>query len=246
MYVVATPIGNLEDISLRALRILKEVDAIACEDTRRTLKLLNVYGIRKRLVSYYEPREAQKALVILELLKGGKDVALVSDSGTPGLSDPGFRVIRRAIEEGIGVVPVPGATALAAALSTAGLPTDRFLFLGFPPPKKEAARRILISLKEERATLVFYLPTRRIAEFLLLIKESLGDRQVVIAREITKVHEEFIRGQAGELLTRLESRPLKGEATVLVQGTGKEDVKREPSNAKNQKSENRRNNDCGN
>ena len=218
LYVIATPIGNLEDISLRALRILKEVDAVACEDTRRTLKLLNAYKIQKRLISYYQPKEGRKSPLILALLKGGKDIALVSDSGTPGVSDPGFRLIREAVQEGMTVVPVPGASAVAAALSAAGLPTDRFLFLGFPPPKREATRKLLLSLKEERSTLVFYLPTRKIAEFLLLLEEALGTRQVVIARELTKIHEEFIRGEARELLTRIGEKKLKGEATVLVQG----------------------------
>jgi len=218
LYVIATPIGNLEDISLRALRILKEVDAVACEDTRRTLKLLNAYKIQKRLISYYQPKEGRKSPLILALLKEGKDIALVSDSGTPGLSDPGFRLIREAVQEGMTVVPVPGASAVAAALSAAGLPTDRFLFLGFPPPKREATRKLLVSLKEERATLVFYLPTRKIAEFLLLLEEALGTRQVAIARELTKIHEEFIRGEARELLTRIGEKKLKGEATVLVQG----------------------------
>jgi 16S rRNA (cytidine1402-2'-O)-methyltransferase len=218
LYVIATPIGNLEDISLRALRILKEVDAVACEDTRRTLKLLNAYKIQKRLISYYQPIEGRKSPLILALLKGGKDIALVSDSGTPGLSDPGFRLIREAVQEGMTVVPVPGASAVATALSAAGLPTDRFLFLGFPPPKREATRKLLVSLKEERATLVFYLPTRKIAEFLLLLEEALGTRQVVIARELTKIHEEFIRGEARELLSRMGEKKLKGEATVLVQG----------------------------
>jgi 16S rRNA (cytidine1402-2'-O)-methyltransferase len=218
LYVIATPIGNLEDISLRALRILKEVDAVACEDTRRTLKLLNAYKIQKRLISYYQPKEGRKSPLILALLKGGKDVALVSDAGTPGLSDPGFRLIREAVQEGMTVVPVPGASAVAAALSAAGLPTDRFLFLGFPPPKREATRKLLVSLKEERSTLVFYLPTRKIAEFLLLLEEVLGSRRVVIARELTKIHEEFIRGEAGELLGRIGEKKLKGEATVLVQG----------------------------
>jgi 16S rRNA (cytidine1402-2'-O)-methyltransferase len=218
LFVTATPIGNLEDISLRALRVLKEVDIIACEDTRRTLKLLNAHKIQNRLISYYQPKEGQKLPLILGILKEGKNVALVSDAGTPGLSDPGFKLIREAIKAGIRVVPIPGVSAVAAALSAGGLPTDRFLFLGFPPPKREATRKILHSLKDEKATLVFYLPTRKIAEFLLLLNEVLGNRPVVIARELTKVHEEFIRGETGELLSRLEKRVLKGESTVLVQG----------------------------
>ena len=150
LYIVATPIGNLEDITLRALRILKEVEAIACEDTRQTVKLLNAYDIRKRLISYFQPRERQRVPEIIGLLKSGKDVALVSDAGTPGISDPGFPLIREALKEGFRVVPIPGPSALAAALSAAGLPTHRVLFVGFPPPKKEATRKLLASLKMKR------------------------------------------------------------------------------------------------
>ncbi len=218
LYIVATPIGNLEDVSLRALRILKEVEAIACEDTRQTVKLLNAYEIRKRLISYFQPRENRRVPEIIGLLKSGKDVALVSDAGTPGISDPGFPLIREALKEGVRVVPIPGPSALAAGLSAAGLPTHRVLFAGFPPPKKEATRKLLASLKEEEATLVFYLPVRRIPEFLAAILETLGDRKMVIARELTKIHEEFIRGTASELLEAAGKRTFKGEATVLIHG----------------------------
>jgi len=218
LFIVATPIGNLEDITLRALRVLGEVEAIACEDTRQTLKLLNRYGLRKRLISYFQPREGQKTPEIIALLKSGRDVALVSDAGTPGISDPGFPLIREALKAGVPVVPVPGPSAAAAALAASGLPTHRFLFVGFPPPKKQALRRFVASFEEEEATLVFYLPTRRIREFLEAVQTGLGDRRVVIARELTKVHEEFIRGTAGELLAALGDCELKGEATVLVQG----------------------------
>jgi 16S rRNA (cytidine1402-2'-O)-methyltransferase len=218
LFIVATPIGNLEDITLRALRILGEVEAIACEDTRQTVKILNRYGLKKRLISYFHPREGQKVPEIIALLGSGKDVALVSDAGTPGISDPGFPLIREALRAGIPVIPVPGPSAVAAALAASGLPTHRFLFAGFPPPKKEASRKLVASLREEEATLVFYLPTRRIREFLETVRAGLGDRRVVIARELTKVHEEFIRGTAGELLEGLGDRVLKGEATVLVEG----------------------------
>jgi len=218
LYIVATPIGNLEDITFRAVRVLGEVEAVACEDTRQTVKLLNRYGLRKRLISYFHPREGRKIPEIIGLLKSGKDVALVSDAGTPGISDPGFPLIREALKEGIVVVPIPGASAAAAALSAAGLPTHRFLFAGFPPPKKEGLRKLLLSLREEEATLVFYLPTRRMIEFLEAVLSGLGDRRIVIARELTKIHEEFIRGTAGDLLCSLVNRPLKGEATVLVEG----------------------------
>jgi len=218
LYIVATPIGNLEDITLRAVRIFKEVEAIACEDTRRTAKLLNKYEIRKRLISYFQPRERQRIPEILALLKAGKSVALVSDAGTPGISDPGFPLIREALKEGIRVVPVPGPSALTAALSASGLPTHRVLFAGFPPPKNEATRKLLVSLKDEEATLIFYLPVRRIPEFLHLILDTLGDRRTVIAREITKIHEEFIRGAARELVEAASKRTFKGEATVLIEG----------------------------
>jgi 16S rRNA (cytidine1402-2'-O)-methyltransferase len=218
LFIVATPIGNLEDITLRALRILGEVDAVACEDTRQTIKLLNKYGLRKRLISYFHPHEGRKVPEIIGLLRSGRDVALVSDAGTPGISDPGFPLIREALKESIPVVPVPGPSAVAAALSASGLPTHRFLFAGFPPPKREGLRKLLLALGREEATLVFYLPTRRVLEFLEAVLATLGDRRVVIARELTKIHEEFIRGKAADLRVSLEKRPLKGEATVLVEG----------------------------
>lgn len=218
LFVVATPVGNLEDITLRALRVLGEVEAVACEDTRQTLKLMNKYQLRKRMISYYHPHEGRKIPEIIGLLRSGRDVALVSDAGTPGISDPGFPLIREALKEGIQVVPIPGPSAVAAALSASGLPTHRFLFAGFPPPKKEGLRKLLQSLQGEQATLVFYLPTRRALEFLGAVLATLGDRRVVIARELTKIHEEFIRGTAADLLNSLEKRPLKGEATVLVEG----------------------------
>jgi len=218
LYVVATPIGNLEDITLRALRILGEVAAIACEDTRQTVKILNRYDLKKPLISYFHPREGRRIPEIIGLLKAGKDIALVSDAGTPGISDPGFPLIREALREGIPVVPIPGPSAVAAALSAGGLPTHRFLFAGFPPPKRTGLRKALESLAAENATLVFYLPTRRLGEFLQASIEVLGDRRIVIARELTKVHEEFLRGTATELAAALGSRVLKGEATVLIEG----------------------------
>lgn len=218
LFVVATPIGNLEDITFRAVRVLGEAEAIACEDTRQTLKLLTRYGLKKRLVSYFHPREGRKIPEIIGLLKLGKDVALVSDAGTPGISDPGFPLIREALKENIQVIPIPGPAAVAAALSASGLPTHRFLFAGFPPPKREGLRKLLLSLKEEEATLVFYLPTRRVLEFLEAVLEGLGDRKVVVARELTKIHEEFLRGTASALIRDLKDRLLKGEATVLVEG----------------------------
>jgi len=219
LYVVATPIGNLEDLTLRALRTLREVQVIACEDTRQTRKLLNKYSIKKKLVSYYHPKESQKIPQIIGLLKQGKDVALVTDSGTPGLSDPGYPLIREAIAQRIRIIPIPGPSAVTSALSAAGLPTHRFLFLGFLPPKKEATKKLLRSLKNEKATLVFYLPTRRLLTFLDLTRETIGNRQVVIAREMTKIYEEFLRGTTEELLKKLEEKKLKGEATILISGS---------------------------
>ncbi len=218
LFVVATPIGNLEDMTFRAVRILGEVGAIACEDTRQTLKLLNRYQLRKPLISYYQPQEGRKIPEILGLLLGGKDVALVSDSGTPGISDPGYRLIAEAVRNGIRVVPVPGPNAAASALSASGLPTHRFVFIGFPPPKAGAVRKLLLSLVEEEGTLIFYLPTRRVADFLKLVLETMGDRFAVIARELTKIHEEFLRGHVSVLMEKPGISSLKGEAVFLVQG----------------------------
>ncbi len=218
LYLVPTPIGNLEDITLRSLRILQEVDVIACEDTRVTIKLLNKYGIKKKLISYYQPREQARIPYILQLLKQGKKVALVSDAGTPGISDPGYRLIQAAIEEKINLVPLPGPSALTASLCASGLPVHRVLFLGFPPPKKEKLRKLLLSLKEEKGTIVFYLPTRQLTDFLSLALETLGNRRMVIAREITKIHEEFIRGKIEEVLDQVKNRKIRGEATLLIEG----------------------------
>jgi len=219
LYIVATPIGNLEDFTIRALKILNEVSIIACEDTRQTRKLLNKYNIKKPLISYFHPKERQKIPQIIRLLRKGNDVALVTDSGTPGISDPGYPLIREAIANQIKIVPLPGASALTAALSASGLPSHRFLFVGFPPPKKGSTQKLLASLKEEKATLVFYLPPRRIHSFLQAVLETIGNRQVVIAREMTKIHEEFLRGTAKDLLNILERKELKGEATILIQGS---------------------------
>ncbi|MBN2206708.1 MAG: 16S rRNA (cytidine(1402)-2'-O)-methyltransferase [Candidatus Aminicenantes bacterium] len=218
LYVVATPIGNLEDIGRRALRVLGEVDLIACEDTRRTVKILNRHGIRAKLTSYYQGREKQKAPVILRALEEGRDVALVSDAGTPAVSDPGFSLVRDAVRKGIRVVPVPGPCALTAALCASGLPTHRFLFVGFPPPKAEALKKWLKALEDEEGTLALYLPARKVRRFLEAVFEILGDREVVLAREITKIHEEFRRGTVKELLETADDVLEKGELTVLIHG----------------------------
>lgn len=218
LYVVATPIGNLEDITLRALKILSEADYIVCEDTRVTLKLLNKYGIKKKLISYYQPKELSRLPFILQLLREGKKIALVSDSGTPGISDPGYHLIKAAIEENFQVTPIPGASALTASLCASGLPIHRVLFLGFPASKKGKLKRLLESLKEEPGTMVFYLPTRKLISFLEIALEILGNRKAVIAREISKIHEEFIRGKIEEIIACLKGQQIKGEATLLIEG----------------------------
>ena len=218
LFVVATPIGNLEDITFRAVRVLKEVDLIAGEDTRQALKLLNRYEIRKELLSFHEPRERERLPRLMERLRLGRDVALISDAGTPAISDPGFRLVREAVREGIRVVPIPGPSAVAAALCAGGLPTHRFLFLGFPPPKKEAARKKLDAVRDEEGTLVFYLPGRKLIEFCGLIGETLGERALVVAREMTKIHEEFVRGNPLEIVQYFENKQIKGELTILVEG----------------------------
>jgi 16S rRNA (cytidine1402-2'-O)-methyltransferase len=225
LFVVATPIGNLEDITYRAVRVLGEAAAIACEDTRQTVKLLNRFNLRKPLISYFQPREGQKIPEIMSLLASGKDVALVSDAGTPAISDPGYRLVAEAVRRGIPVVPIPGPNAAVAALSASGLPTHRFLFIGFPPPKTEAVRKLLAGLAEEEGTLIFYLPLRRLEAFLVLVRDTLGERFVVVARELTKIHEEFLRGRASGILRRQGSGDLRGEATVLVQGKTRKEIK---------------------
>lgn len=218
LYIVATPIGNLDDLTIRALKTLETVPIIACEDTRHSRKLLNKYKLNKKLISYYQAKEKQKTKQIIHLLKEGTDVALISDAGTPCISDPGFPLVRSAIDEKIEIVPIPGASAVTTALSAAGLPTNKFLFLGFPPVKKHATRKLLQSLINIDATLVFYLPPHKIISFLSTVQNILSKRQIVIAREMTKVYEEFLRGSAAELLNILKSKNIKGEATVLIQG----------------------------
>ncbi|MDD8025584.1 MAG: 16S rRNA (cytidine(1402)-2'-O)-methyltransferase [Acidobacteriota bacterium] len=221
LYVVATPIGNLEDITFRALRVLKEAAAIACEDTRRTSLLLARYEIKNRLISHYQPREGARVPMLIGMLKEGKDLALVSDAGTPAISDPGFRLVREAVREGIRVVPVPGPSAVTAALSAAGLPTHKFLFVGFPPPKAEGLRKALAALADQDATLIFYVPGRKLATFLEAVLAGLGDRPVAVARELTKIHEEFLRGKASDLAAQAGQRVFKGELTILIAGKEK-------------------------
>ena len=218
LYLVATPIGNLEDITLRALRVLKEVDLIACEDTRQTLKLLNHYDIKTRLVSYHEHNEMTKAAELVVNLEGGARIALVTDAGMPGISDPGFRLIALAIRHHVPVVPIPGASAFLAALVASGLPTDSFRFSGFLPAKAGQRRKLLESVKDSPRTQVFYEAPHRLLDTLADVVEVLGEsRHVVVAREVTKLHEEFLRGQATEILEQLKARgDVKGEITLLI------------------------------
>ena len=218
LYLVATPIGNLEDITLRAVRVLKEVDVIACEDTRQTQKLLNHYGITTRTISYHEHNEMTRAAELVKELQEGASVALVTDAGMPGISDPGFRLISLAIRHHVPVVPIPGASAFLAALVASGLPTDSFRFSGFLPAKRGERRAALEALKPSPRTQVFYEAPHRIVEALSDVVEVLGNaRHVVIAREVTKLHEEFLRGRAGEVLQTLQARDgVKGEITLLI------------------------------
>jgi 16S rRNA (cytidine1402-2'-O)-methyltransferase len=218
LYLVATPIGNLEDITLRALRVLTQADLIACEDTRQTQKLLNHYGITTRTTSYHEHNEmTRSAELVLELEQGAR-IALVTDAGMPGISDPGFRLISLAIRHHIPVVPIPGASAFLSALVASGLPTDSFRFSGFLPAKRGQRRHVIESIRESARTQVFYEAPHRVTEALEDIVEILGgQRHVVIAREVTKLHEEFLRGHAAEILQTLKDRgDIKGEITLLI------------------------------
>ena len=218
LYLVATPIGNLEDITLRALHVLKEVDQIACEDTRHTQKLLNHYGITTRTISYHEHNEMTRAAELVKEMQEGASVALVTDAGMPGISDPGYRLISLAIRHHVPEVPIPGASAFLAALVASGLQTDSFRFSGFLPAKRGERRAALEAVRTSPRTQVFYEAPHRIVETLADVVEVLGDaRHVVIAREVTKLHEEFLRGRAGEILAALQARgAVKGEITLLI------------------------------
>ena len=221
LFVVATPLGNLEDLTFRALRILREADLVACEYTRQTMKLLRRYDLRKELVSYFEPNEGRRIPLLIDRLKKGQKVALVSDAGTPAISDPGYRLVREAIKEGVAVVPIPGPSAATAALSASGLPTHRFLFLGFAPAKAHALRKALLDVAGEKGTLLFFVPARKLAFFLETAGSTLGDRPAVIAREVTKIFEEFIRGTISQVQAEIGQKKLKGEVTVLLGGAEK-------------------------
>jgi 16S rRNA (cytidine1402-2'-O)-methyltransferase len=231
LYLVATPIGNLEDITLRALRILKHADLIACEDTRQTQKLLHHYGVTTRTTSYHEHNEMTRAAELVVDLEQGARIALVTDAGMPGISDPGFRLISLAIRHHVPVVPIPGASAFLSALVASGLPTDSFRFSGFLPAKRGQRRQVVESIRESVRTQVFYEAPHRIKEALEDIVEILGgQRHVVIAREVTKLHEEFLRGHAEQVLETLKARgDIKGEITLLIGKMDATEKKASPS-----------------
>jgi len=218
LYIVSTPIGNLEDITVRALRILSEVDLIAAEDTRKTSILLNHYTIKKPLTSYFEHNEQVKTGWLVGRLKDGENIALVSEAGTPTISDPGFRIVAAAIAADITVVPVPGACAAIAALSASGLPVHRFAFEGFLPPKSGKRKNLLKKIAAEERTLIFYESPYRIQAAIADMLEVLGERRAVVARELTKLHEEFMYGTLSVIAERLCSAVIKGEFTVVVEG----------------------------
>jgi 16S rRNA (cytidine1402-2'-O)-methyltransferase len=218
LYIVATPIGNLEDITFRAVRILREVDVVAAEDTRHTQILLSHHDIHTPLTSYHEHNEKTKSEELVTRLGRGQNIALVSDAGTPAISDPGFRLVVQAIRAGARIIPIPGASALTAVLSASGLPTDRFVFEGFLPARKGPRREKLQSLRDETRTLIFYEAPHRLKEALGDIHDLLGNREAVLAREVSKIHEEFLRGPISELVRALSSGDVRGEVTLIISG----------------------------
>ena len=218
LYIVSTPIGNLEDITLRALRVLKEVDLVAAEDTRRSLKLLNHYGISKPMISYWKAREKIRSEEIIRKLLTGQSVALISDAGTPGIADPGSVLIKKAIEEHIHIVPVPGPSAFVAALSAAGLPSEEFTFLGFLPSGGTQRRKILGDLLLEQRTLIFYEAPHRVHDTLADMKTIFGERRSAVSKEITKIHEEIMRGSISEILDEMKEKETAGEYVIVVEG----------------------------
>ena len=217
LYLVATPIGNLEDITIRALNVLREVDLIAAEDTRHTLGLLNHFEISKPLISYYKQTEKARSEVLIEKLREGKNIAIISDAGTPGISDPGEEIVRVAIENNIEIIPIPGACALINALIVSGLSTKEFTFIGFLSAVKKEKKEKLEEIKYETKTVILYEAPHKLKSTLEQIFEILGDRNVVLARELTKIHEEFIRGKVSDILKRIED--IKGEFVILIEGS---------------------------
>lgn len=231
LYLVATPIGNLDDITIRALNILKEVDLIAAEDTRHTLGLLNHFEISKPLISYYKQTEKARSEILIEKLKEGKNIAVVSDAGTPGISDPGEEIVKVAIENNIEIVPIPGACALINALIASGLSTREFLFVGFLSAVKKEKKEKLEEIKYETRTLILYEAPHKLKGTLELILEVLGDRKIVLARELTKIHEEFIRDNVSSILNRIDD--IKGEFVILIEGSSisKKDIESDNINS---------------
>lgn len=217
LYIVATPIGNLEDITLRALRVIREVDLLACEDTRQTSKLLNHYQIVKPMTSYHEHNELEKAEQLVRLLQMGKRIALLSDSGTPCISDPGYRIVRSALDRHIKVVPIPGPSAFVAALSASGRSTDSFIFLGFLPARKGPRLSLLGNMKRELRTLIFFEAPQRLLDTLLDLREILGERHVTVAREVTKMFEEFFSGTTGQAYDHFRAKSVRGEFVLILE-----------------------------
>jgi 16S rRNA (cytidine1402-2'-O)-methyltransferase len=225
LYIVATPIGNLADMTFRAVDILKSVDLIAAEDTRHSKRLLNHYGINTRLISCHEHNEEKRAKGLVEDLKSGNNIALISDAGTPTISDPGYKLVAAAANEGIDIIPIPGCCAAITGLSVSGLPTDHFLFLGFPPKKQNKLKLFLENLQNQSATLVFYESPKRVAKLIETAIDVLGDRQAMLAREITKLHEEYLRGTLSEIKRAIQDRDaIKGECALMITGCSTEPV----------------------
>ena len=218
LYLVATPIGNLGDLSSRAIEVLRSVDRVLCEDTRRTGRLLSQLGITARLQSFHEHNERAAVSGVVNGLSAGESMALVSDAGTPGVSDPGYRLVSAAAGAGIPVVPIPGPSAVLAALTASGLPTDRFCFVGYLPPRAARRRSLLEEMKTLRATLVFFEAPHRIEKTLVVLLDALGDREAALCRELTKIHEEIVRGRLGKLLERVRGQRIRGEITLVVHG----------------------------
>jgi len=223
LYIVATPVGNLEDITFRAVKILNQVDLIAAEDTRHSKKLLSHYEIHTKLISCHEHNEAAKTPQLITHLKNGLDIALISDAGTPSISDPGYKLVTAVAKEKLSIIPIPGCSAAIAGLSISGLPTDSFLFLGFLPKKQQKQKQILKDLKNQTPTLIFYESPKRIKTLINNMLNTLGDRKACLAREITKLHEEYIRGDLSDILLSLEKKEaIKGECSLFVQGQTEE------------------------
>ncbi len=228
LYIVATPIGNLEDITLRAIRILKEVDLIAAEDTRHTLKLLNHLEISKHMISYHRHNEDFRTEHLIKELKNGKNIALVSDAGTPGICDPGEEIIKKCIEEKINIIPIPGACAMINGLIASGINTNEFAFLGFLPLNKKLRKNKLEEIKKSNKTIIIYEAPHKINNTLSDLKEFLNNRKIVLARELTKIHEEFIRGNINEIIKKSEN--IKGEIVLIIEGETKNDYENELNN----------------